>query len=933
MRPAIACLAAAAALWGLLCLAAPCPAAAGPAGPAGPVVAVELVSSQPLPEELLRQAIGAMTGRPLSRLAVRQSLERLWALGLFADVRVEEVPEAGGIRLRYAFIRRPFVRHIAWEGPPGLSLVDLVEAAALAVGGDVSPGRLEAARRDLLAAYAREGYFAARVTITARPDPATNASDVTVSLDPGEPARIGSLRLQGAPEAEAEQLGKILDVDPGDRFREETLRRQARALEEHLRRDGRFEARVEAEPPTWNAASNTVSVTLQVSQGPRYHVEFRGVAALRESRLTSRLTFAEAGVVDEGELATSARQLEATYREEGYHFVRVSGVLESRDETPVIVFGVTEGPRVTVESIAFTGNTAFRGTRLQALMQTKVPGFLRQGLFRQDLLDRDLLVLVGFYRSQGFPDAVAGPAEVRFSDERERAAIAIPIVEGPRLTVGTISVEGAAVVPAADLLAAIPLKPAAPWTASQLAETRRVVERVYARRGYLGASVGVEAQRREERADVTIRIVEGLQTRVGRILIQGLTSTQEEVVRREFTFRSKDPLDPEEAAGRELSIRPGEPLNPEALVELEKRLSRLGIFERVQVGPLRPPSVPYVDVEIAVREGKPWRLDLGGGYDTDQGWRAFVEVGHDNLFGTGQSASLRQEVGEQGERTDLTYRSPWLFGTRLQGDATLFQEWQQEIGYDRTGVGGAIGVQEELFPDRFTGLRGGLRYQAEWVRLSDVDPSLAAADIVPGEQIIAKITPALTLDRRDNILDPKRGSLHSVSLDLAGAPLGSDVNFVKAQLATAWYLDVLPPTVIALAGRFGLAAPIADSPALPVQERFFAGGATTIRGYPKDRVGPTDANGNPTGGNFRFVFNAEWRVPIWRWLSAAAFLDTGSVVPEVSDLGSAKFRTGVGTGVRLKTPVGPVRFDAGYALNPIRGEDRWQLYLSIGHPF
>jgi outer membrane protein assembly factor BamA len=409
--------------------------------------------------------------------------------------------------------------------------------------------------------------------------------------------------------------------------------------------------------------------------------------------------------------------------------------------------------------------------------------------------------------------------------------------------------------------------------------------------------------------------------------------TQEEVIRREFTFRSKDPLDPEEAAGRELTIRPGDPLNPEALVELEKRLSRLGIFDRVQVGPLRPPSVPYADVEIVVQEGKPWRLDLGGGYGTSYGWRVFVELAHENLFGTGRSMSLRQEVGEQGERTDLTFRSPWVFGTRWQGDVTLFQQQQQQIGYESFGAGGAAGIQRELFPEWITSLRGGLRYQAEWVRLYNVDSSLAAADIVPGDQLIAKITPALTLDRRDSILNPTQGSLHSVAVDLAAAPIGSEVNFVKAQLGTAWYLDLLPPTVIALGGRLGLAAPFGGSTSLPATERFFAGGATTIRGYPRDRVGPTDSQGNPTGGNAQVLFNAEWRVPVWKWLSVAGFVDTGTVVPEVSGLGSARFSTGVGGGIRLRTPVGPIRFDVGYGLNPIPGQDRWQFYLTIGNPF
>ena len=932
MRSLFPCLAAAATLWALTCLATPGLAAA-PAQAAATVVAVELVSPHTLPEELVRQAIGDLSGRPLSRLAVQQSLERLWALGLFVDVRVEEVSEGGGIRLRYAFVRRPFIRRIAWEGNPGLSLVDVVEAAGLAVGGDVGPEQLEKARRDILAAYGREGYFAARVTVSAQTDPATNGSVVTVSLEGGEQARIGSVRFQGVAQSEAQRLAKVLDLGPGDRFREPTLRQRAQALEEQLRRDGFFEARVDVVPPAWDGASNTVSITLEVSQGPRYEVQFRGLEALRKSRLQPRLPFVDAGVVDEGEIATGARQIEAAYREEGYAFAKVSGALESRGEIRVITFTVTEGPRVTVEAVDFTGNEAFPASRLRDLLQTKPPGFLRGGWFRQDLLDRDLSVLVGFYRTEGFPDAAAGPAEVQFTDGQQRARITIPIIEGPRVTVGTIAVEGATAVPADRILAAIPLKSGGPWTAARLAEARQLVERVFAQRGYLGAQVQVETARHGDRADVTIRVVEGIQTRIGRILIQGLTVTHEEVVRREFTFRSKDPLDPEEAAGRELTIRPGDPLNPEALVELEKRLSRLGIFDRVQVGPLRPPSVPYADVEIVVQEGKPWRLDLGGGYGTSYGWRVFAELAHENLFGTGRSASLRQEVGEQGERTDLTFRSPYVFGTRWEGDVTLFQQYQQQIGYDSFGAGGAAGVQRELFPEWITSLRGGLRYQAEWVRLSNVDPSLAAADIVPGEQLIAKITPALTLDRRDSILNPTQGSLHSVSVDVAAAPLGSQVNFVKGQLGTAWYLDLLPPTVVALGGRLGLAAPFGSSQSIPVTERFFAGGATTIRGYPKDRVGPTDSQGNPTGGNAQVIFNAEWRVPVWKWLSIAGFVDTGTVVPEVSDLGSAKFSTGVGGGIRLRTPVGPIRFDVGYALNPIPGQDRWQFYLTIGNPF
>jgi outer membrane protein assembly factor BamA len=368
-------------------------------------------------------------------------------------------------------------------------------------------------------------------------------------------------------------------------------------------------------------------------------------------------------------------------------------------------------------------------------------------------------------------------------------------------------------------------------------------------------------------------------------------------------------------------------------------LAVLGIFERVQVGPLQPPPTPFADVEISVREGKPWRVELGGGYTSDQGWRGVVEFGHDNVAGTGQSAGIREKVTQYGDRTDLTYRFPWTFGIPLKGDVGLFREYRDQFGYKREESGLAAGVERTLLPVPFTDiyrLRLGLRYQLSWVRVYDVESSLESAgadSIVPGSERVAKVTPAVTADYRDNPLDPKTGSLHTVSVGLAGPYFGSQASFVRSQAETAWYFNWPPPTTIAVAARLGLATPLGTSSSLPSQERFYAGGSTTIRGYPQDKVGPLDANGNPLGGNASVIANAEWRVPLWRWLSGVAFLDVGAVAPEVNQLDASAFKAGVGGGLRVKTPVGPIRFDAGYALNPIRNTGRWQFYLAIGQAF
>src|SRR5262249_43911096 len=205
-------------------------------------------------------------------------------------------------------------------------------------------------------------------------------------------------------------------------------------------------------------------------------------------------------------------------------------------------------------------------------------------------------------------------------------------------------------------------------------------------------------------------------------------------------------------------------------------------------------------------------------------------------------------------------------------------------------------------------------------------------DVTPGRQFISSVTPLLTLDRRDDPLDPKRGSFHQVSVETGASFLGSDVEFIKGWLETRWFINWPPPIVVALSGRLGLASPYGGTQALAIQDRFFAGGASTVRGFREDRLGPLDAQGNPIGGNATAIFNFELRFPIWRWIGGQVFVDTGAVTPEISDLQLSAFKTGAGGGLHIKTPVGPIRLDVGYALQSVPGESRAQVYLTGGNP-
>ena len=903
---------AAAALLGML-------AATAAAGPPM-VTAVELASAYPLPEPQVRAAIGDLAGKPLGRDAVRATLERLWASRRFSMIRVQEIPGPAGVVLRYELTQRPLIRRIAWRGRSGIDLGEAVTTAGLGIGEEASPERLARAEHDLLARYRREGYLAARVRFETTAVPGSSERDVTVVLESGERARIGVVRLVGDSGPPAEQVRKTLALKAGAPYRESLLLDRARAAEERIRRDGHYRARVTARPD-WRADVNHVDLEIEVTAGPRVRVEFEGRSALSESRLRSRLTFADSGSTDTFEQEASAHQVEAAYREDGYHFATVTPRPTRDADGDIIQFVIDEGPRVTVESVTVSGLHGVSAEQLAKRIETAPAGLVRRGLFRQATLDRDVRVLLAYLRSLGHPEAAVGPPEVRFSEDRTRARVVIPVVEGPRLAVGAVSVDGARIFTRSELEAALPFRPGVPWETRQPDDGQRAIEQLYAGRGYHGARVRVDTNRRDATIDVHYHIDEGEQTRIGRVLLRGLVLARERVVRRALPFQ------------------PGDVLIPDKLIIGQRRLGEFAAFDSVSIDPLRPPPDPFADVDVSLRERKPWHLDLGVGYSDADGGRAFVEVGHDNLFGTGTSVSIRQRVSAGGDvtslaqRTDVLGRVPFVLGTPWWLDVDVFQQTRQELGYDVRQYGIWLDAHRELFAERIRGLRGNLRYRIESSRYSDVDPTLLTVDVEPGHQLIVSVTPMLTLDRRDDPLDPTRGSFHQLSVETGARGLGSEVQFVKGLLETRWFFDWVPKTVVATAGRLGLAAPYGSTTALAIQDRFFAGGATTIRGYREDRVGPLDARGNPAGGNATAILNLEWRFPLYRWLGGAVFVDSGSVTPEIADLRLGAFRTGTGGGLRIKTPVGPIRFDVGYALHSIRDDSRTQFHITFGNPF
>ena len=238
-------------------------------------------------------------------------------------------------------------------------------------------------------------------------------------------------------------------------------------------------------------------------------------------------------------------------------------------------------------------------------------------------------------------------------------------------------------------------------------------------------------------------------------------------------------------------------------------------------------------------------------------------------------------------------------------------------------------------------------------RLDEVDLSNPSDTTDPdlvdemGTNLISTISPSLTYDSRDNVFDTRKGNLLTASFDFAGGPLGGDKNYTKFFARASHYFPMPKGAVLEVRGRIGLAEPYGDTEKIPIYERFFAGGAYTIRGYEERKVGPVSTGDHdPIGGASMAIGNIEYTYPLFSFLKVAAFYDVGNVWEKVGDMFSNKnangiensggLKSSVGLGLRIKTPIGPIMLDYGIPFDkePGEGEKKsGQFHFSASHGF
>ncbi len=619
----------------------------------------------------------------------------------------------------------------------------------------------------------------------------------------------------------------------------------------------------------------------------------------------------------------SQEDIKKLYQEKGYFFADVKIFTETTPNNLVdVTIRISEGEKVHVETIRFVGNKTFPDDDLRDQMETREQTWLHwlddSGIYQKDILKLDLFRVEGFYQDHGFIRVRVLEPKTQVNEKENEIYITIPVEEGPRYKVGKVEIKGDGTVSNEEIFEIITTRSGDFYNMSGLREDALAISDLYSQKGYAYADVNPLTQIDDEkrRVNVAIEIDKGKKVYVGEITILGNVKSRDNIIRREFRLREGDLFDSQK------------------LKRSKQRINNLQYFEDVKIDTRRGKKPELIDVVTTVTERPTGSLSVGAGFSSVENFIFSGSITQDNLFGRGQRLNFSASLSSIRSDFNLSFTDPRIFDTEILFGVDLFNRDTDFFSFSSRNRGGALRFGKNLTEFDWAGIA----YRFEDVKISDVDPSEVTEFLKNERRITSRITPSFIRDTRDDFLNPSTGWRHVVRLEIAGGPLGG-TNFLRSGYEITYYHPLIEKLVLAMHGEVNYADGYGGDD-LPIFERYFMGGANSLRGYTIRDIGPQNSIGDPIGGTQSLLFNVELQYPLTTSLRAFVFYDRGNVFGPGQDLSTTAktinledMRDSVGIGARFLSPFGPIGFAYGIKLDQAPGESEAEFHFTAGSAF
>jgi len=976
------------------------------------VVAIRIVKEDGTVLSEAPAGISLETGKTLDRRKVAETMRALYRTGNYSDLRARAAPVEGGVRLDFVARENLFFNQVRIEGlsaPP--SEASAAAAMQLTLGQTYRAGAVTEALERLKETLRDEGLYRAELSAEELPHAETHEMDIVVHVKPGPRARLEAVHLKNNTEFRDTEILSRLKMRAGREVTSARLQRGTDRIRKFLAKKGHLSARAAVHRGEYDAAKNTIALDLDVTEGPRVRMTVTG-AKFSGADLKKLIPIYQEGAIDADLLEEGKRNLQERLERDGYfdaevdyetdtHEVKGNGKGRQGSEE-VITYKVVRGERHKLIGIEINGNKYFDAELLRSRLQIFGGAFASRGRFSRRLVESDARSMQLVYQASGFLDAqIAADIEDDYHGKEGDLLIHFRVQEGKQTRVASLAIEGVHAFKEEEILRVIDSPPGQPYSEFGVTTDRDNILALYYNEGFPeatftstaeqvaanaaatggGAPAGTSSKDTGEKYSnpafeqanpvrLVYRIQEGPQTRARRILISGYEHTRPGVIR------------------REIRIKPSEPLRQGEVVEAQQRLYNLGVFNRVTIEPQNPSGTnPDKDIAVLVEEAKRYTVAYGGGFEVQRlasttnptggqvqaAPRGIIEVSKLNLTGRADSLSFKLRGSTLQGRALLGYFVPTTFGnSHFSFQATVFAEKTRDINtFTEQRYEGSVQLTDQV-STRTTVL---YRYAFRKVLVSNLNIPSQEIPLFQQPTLVSQFGVTWFRDSRDNPADATKGSFNSADFSNADTYWGSSASFLRLFFQNSTYYPIKRRFSFARSTRFGILVPYRDTVSLtfppptcpagssgctlptviPLPERYFAGGGTSLRGFALNQAGPRDSGtGFPVGGQALLVLNQEFRFPMrlpffGTALGGAIFYDGGNVYSRLTRISFKTnlpaptfglqdpalppgptnvnicltncnnelnyFAHSLGFGVRYKTPVGPIRVDLGYQLN------------------
>ncbi len=896
-------------------------------------------------------------GEPLRLADISETIDRLFATGRYDDVQAQADPSGDGVVIRFVVTPSWFVGHVAAEGkipqPPNRG--QLTNGTQLNLGEPYDERSLKAAQDNINRLFTANGLYEAKLNTDTQRDPSVQQLNFTFKVKAGKRSKFERPIITGTPVLSDETIIRAT----GWRIRfigwyrqvTESLTRSGvtGVLKQYEKRD-RLMATARITNLAHDPKRRRVKPTLEIHAGPK--VKVRAIEAKVSKRTLKKYVpvFTERRV-DRDLLVEGARNLRDYFQNQGYYDVVIDfhEKQESADQT-TIEYVVSRGQRFKLTSVELQGSRYFKAEDLRERMFLEPASFrFRHGRYSEAMRKKDEENIGNLYKSNGFNDVkVTSRTDRNAKGKQGDIAVIIQVAEGAQWFVDKIDFKGVNKLKSDDMVGLLSSSPGQPYSEYNVAVDRSALLTRYYAAGFPNATFRWRAVPAAQANHVNLEYIveEGSRKFVRDVRVSGLKTTRPRLVTKLLT------------------LKPDDPLSLNEMTEAQKNLYNLGIFAKVETAVQNPEgSTDYKHVLYDLEEANRYNIHLGFGAEagsiggttnsvsTPVGGTGFsprvsFDVTRLNFLGLGHFVTLRGRYSTLQQRASFDYVLPRFQSAEgrnvtftalydVSRDVRTFSSRREEVS----------GQLSQQFTKAVTGL-----FRVTYRRVSTGDiaiPSLLVPLLAQPVRL-GLVSANIAQDRRDNSADAHRGIYNTGDFSIASSVLGSQRNFIRALGKNATYhaLGRGHTWVLARETTFGVIYPfnvpagVAAADSIPLPERFFGGGNISHRGFPENQAGPRDIGtpagagaqatqptGFPLGGNAVFFNTVELRFPLLGDnIGGVLFHDAGNVYRSLSDISFRARQRDVqdfnymehaaGFGIRYRTPIGPIRVDLAYSINP-----------------